>query len=496
MGKLGRNLTFCKRNALKSVKSCTLAFLALLFTVAVQGRMADYPYVLVSADRNIPDIPDSTFYRIARKVTFPVNEWAIPDTSDFARELREEILPEARRQGLSLASIMMRGAASPEGPRRFNTILAERRLHAVLDLIRADLPQVEDDSISTRGSIPEDYPYLVRLMREAADPDLHTVDSLVTLYINTDVPRLKRELVAVRGSALWWRLHRQYFPALRTTHIILVFRRPDTRELVTHDHVKPVTPAPVIPSEDEGSVTPPAPVIPSEAGESERLPRRELISVKTNVLMDFAYLPGYDGFCPMPNVAIEIYPRHGHFTYGASFDCPWWQGNTTNHKYFQVRNYQVESRYYFRTGDVNVRGYGNSAAYRGWYLQAYGHLALFGIGFGEKRGWQGEGGGAGLGAGYVLPISRDGHWRLEFGLQAGWFRCKYDPYQYNCPVDPEVHNGQYYYKWEYDADLFRRRQHRWTWLGPTRVGITLSYDILYRKRDARGTSFRKWEKTK
>ena len=46
----------------------------------------------------------------------------------------------------------------------------------------------------------------------------------------------------------------------------------------------------------------------------------EFMSIKTNVLFDFAYMPGYDRFCPIPNVALEYYPKHGHFTYGASFD--------------------------------------------------------------------------------------------------------------------------------------------------------------------------------
>ena len=47
-------------------------------------------------------------------------------------------------------------------------------------------------------------------------------------------------------------------------------------------------------------------------------PRRELLSVKSNVLFDFAYVPaGYNRFCPIPNIAVEYYPLHGHFTFGA-----------------------------------------------------------------------------------------------------------------------------------------------------------------------------------
>ena len=68
------------------------------------------------------------------------------------------------------------------------------------------------------------------------------------------------------------------------------------------------------------------------------VPRREYMSIKTNLLFDGAYMPGYDRFCPIPNVAVEFYPLHGHFTYGASFDGPWWQ-HYDDHKYFKHRKY-------------------------------------------------------------------------------------------------------------------------------------------------------------
>ena len=44
--------------------------------------------------------------------------------------------------------------------------------------------------------------------------------------------------------------------------------------------------------------------------------------------------------------------------------------------------------------------------------------------------------------------------------------------------------------------LFKTRQYRFSWFGPTRVGITLSYDLLYRRLAKRGVSFRKSEKVK
>ena len=57
--------------------------------------------------------------------------------------------------------------------------------------------------------------------------------------------------------------------------------------------------------------------------EQDTLPRREVLFYMTNLLLDVAYMLGYNRWCPIPNLAIEYYPKKGHFTYGALFDFPW-----------------------------------------------------------------------------------------------------------------------------------------------------------------------------
>ena len=121
------------------------------------------------------------------------------------------------------------------------------------------------------------------------------------------------------------------------------------------------------------------------------------------------------------------------------------------------------------------------------------HAGLYGICFDADRGWEGEGAGGGLGIGYVMPLTKTGHWRLEFGAQVGFFTTKYDPYQFENPVNPSYRDGLYYYKWTQKPSLFKKRQYRWNWIGPTRVGITLSYDLLYRRIQKRGASFKSYE---
>ncbi len=446
-----------------------------------------YSYVVVlDGSAHEAEISDSLFYKISRKVVFPVNKFDIPKNSAFRKELLGEILPYFDNDEYILESMLIRGAASPEGPYGWNCTLSQLRRNALLKLI-SDNVKHPIDSFLTVKEVPEDYIYLLLLMKERKDKDYSRVAAVVDKYIDNNQERLKQELMAMDDKRLWNRLLRDYFPEMRAARVVLFFRRhinikgekPEAADFTPkmQYNLQPFSQRVTLPTVDI----------------SERLPRREVLSVKTNLLLDAAYMPfGYDKFCPIPNIAIEYYPLRGHFTYGASFDCPWWQ-NYKEHKYFQVRNYQLEARYYFRDGSVDKVGHGNGAAYRGWYLQAYGHFGLFGICFDENRGWEGEGVGGGLGVGYVLPLTKKGHWRLEFGLQAGAFWTKYDPYQYESVMYPDKHDDLYYYKWDHWGNLFRRRQHRLTWLGPTRVGITLTYDLLYRSRKKNGVSFKSWE---
>ena len=228
-----------------------------------------------------------------------------------------------------------------------------------------------------------------------------------------------------------------------------------------------------------------------------REPRREWMSVKTNLLLDLAYVPGYNRWCPIPNIAVEFYPKRGHFTFGASLDFPWWQ-HYNAHKFFQIRNYQLEARYYLKRSRAydayGINETNGGAAFRGFYLQAYAHGGLYSICFNADHGWEGEGIGGGLGAGYVLPLSKDGHWRMEFAAQFGYFVTKYDPYVFEHPVYKDFKDNLYYYDFKGDPDRFHRRDHRFTWFGPTRVGVTLSYDLLYRRKAKKGISLRSFER--
>lgn len=423
---------------------------------------------------------DSVFLANSSKVLFKVNK---TDLTPADRQwMIKNVAPTLRVLGPN-SIIIGRSAASPEGPYENNKRLALGRRETIKTLLQnegIDVSRIRFDMAV------EEYELLAEMMRQKHDADYEFVRNVVDSLDNDD-ESIKKVLMAAQGGKLFSRLKEQYFSDLRAVRI-MVYVIPNDIKI---DDIK---------FKDLGMIrgfvpefidfTPAAPP-------AEDMERREVFSIKTNLAEYAAYVPKY-GWCPLPNAAVEYYPRHGHFAWGAYFDCPWWIGNTTNHKYFELRNYTLESRYYFRNSNKSYTD-GESipngqAAFKGFYISAYANAFLYQIGCNKDDGWVGEGAGAGLGLGYVIPLGkRNQHWRLEIGAQFGFFRTKYDPFVYGCPVE-KIEDGLYYYDYTGDPDLFKTRQYRFTWLGPTRAGITLTYDLLYRRIKKKGASFKHIEK--
>ena len=463
-----------------------------LATLAIDSTFyGHYPFLRfidTQEDASLVRLSDEEFLDKAGKVVFKVNTYDAFTNDSLLQLLEKEIIPRINKDSLRLRRLIVRGAASPEGAVPNNRMLSRRRTETLTSFLRAHLSVPVEEQSFTTEVVSEDYRLLLVMMQRANDPALGIVRSLCDRHLpRYEYTILKRKLQQLQGGILWRHLFKEYFPELRAARVVLVFDKPEI---------------PVIPETPESPEIPEieAPLAPGRGvgGEAApiKVPRREVLAVKTNMLLYGVYMPsGYDKWCPIPNVAVEVFPLHGHFTYGASIDFPWWR-NYWGHKYFEVRNYQLEARYYFRSGDVRLREPGEGIAFRGWYLQGYAHAAMFCICFDKDRGWKGEALGAGLGAGYVLPLGKKSHWRLEFSVQAGFMYGGYDPFQFENPVNPNYQDHLYYYKWTGKPADFKRRQYRFSWLGPTRVGITLSYDLLYLRWKKKGVSLKPSEMAK
>lgn len=430
-----------------------------------------YPFVLCYTGENDEDLrlSDSLFNSIATGVQFKVNRTNIDTETDFYRMYSKELIPLLRREGLILKKIYIRGAASPEGPYENNRRLGQGRMRNLIKLIDSDLQNISAKKNKNAmvkldsTSITEDYRYLVELMEAAHDADAAEVRKAFE-QCQWDEPCCKLQLQKMQGGKLWQRLLKEYFPQLRTARIVILLQ-----------YIEPKKPRFTLPQ------TPVAPLLPAETAVLPTVPtfkaetpvptytQRHLIALRTNLLRDFFYMPQF-GFAPGIDAQLEYYPEHGHLTYNIGFT--WSQHrHWDDHKFFQVRDLQLSVRRYFR-GD---------GSFVGPYIGAYAHGGCYGIGLSESKGWQGEHYGGGLDFGWVMPLNRKGNFRLELNVSAGYISSKYDPYVWGNPVSNED-DGKYYYDYLGSASSFTKRNHLFSWLGPTNAGVSLTYDIIYRKK--------------
>lgn len=477
---------------------------------------------------------DGNVTSIEGHVIFAVNKTNITKDAPFIDDLRGPIKKMMEDQYLELTSIDVRGAASPEGSTTNNERLAKTRTQVLVDTITSILPTVNDKMVRTT-SVVEDYEYLIHLMKAANDPDATFVDELFT-RCKGNQREMKRSLYAARNHSLWNRLLKEYYPQLRATRVKLNFRvspNAPKEELGCHCPIPKdacrCTSDPTTICSGKGKnpcrcmtdsttcrcaindslgchcLRPTVPIAKPAKPDTVEIKtiiehRRPVWALSTNLIYDAWYMPGY-GMAPMWNGKLEFYPRRGHFTYAACFINPYWH-NWNAHKFYQIRNYELEARWYRRHDKESGQRWG-------WYLGAAVDANKFGIGLSDTRGWQGEGVGAQLTGGYVIPLNKCKSWKLEVNLGAGFYQTKYDPYVYEDPFlnsdgghgeyDPSTFNPSesdrlhYYYKWYGPAKEFKKRQYRYRWFGPTQIGLSIKYDILWKRKGRFGVSFRHHE---
>ena len=460
--------------------------------------------ISASAQHNLDSILVNTHH-----IIFNVNKTIV--TPEDKKWITDTLRPALEALG-DKGVIYGRATASPEGPLANNIRLANGRR----DAANAVLKSLGFDPSRIRYKVvAEDYDLLRSMMKKAEDPYYDMYDSLMLKY-GDDPSLLKIKMQKADGGKFWKRVHKLYFPELRAVRLVAV----DESCIVDGDVVSDLQPLTIAATGKEGKpevklemldiaqakplstdlTKAEAAVIPAETPSTEKeekIHRIPLLNVRTNLLYDGFYMPNY-GMAPMWNVGVEFYPRRGHMTYNAWFMGPYYH-KWNQHKFFQIRNYELEARYYFRRTD--------RAYYRGVYVGLAVDANKYGIGLNNRKGWQGEGLGGQLTLGYVLPLDKYKAWKLQFSAGVGYYYTKYDPYLYGVPdFFGHEEDGKYYYDTNLYRDEFKKRQHVYKWLGPTQLGISLSYDLLWRKGTnqkaprgggkSKGISLRAWEKRK
>ena len=429
-----------------------------------------YPFILCQEygmDADL-DLSDSLFNHLAIGVQFKVNRTEVDRDQAFFSTFNDTLIHWLRHENFQIVKLYIRGAASPEGSYANNRRLGQGRTDNLFHIIEAQLSQTGKHRRARvqATAVTEDYAYLADLMQEAGDADAEAVRQLLE-QCQWDEPRCKRALQQMRGGQVWDRLVVEYFPRLRAARVVLLLRRMRPASPPVPD-VTPLQPLDTI------ALHPVAVQTESLAVNAAAQPqvtwtRRHLIALRTNLLRDAFYMPQF-GFAPGLDAQLEYYPLQGHYTYNAAFT--WTQHrHWADHQFLQIRDLQLEARRYFRDGGT----------FLGPYVGAYAQAAMFGIGLSDTKGWEGEALGAGLDLGWVLPLNRKGNFRLEFNVSAGYLAAKHDPHVWGNPVTGKA-DGHYYYDYHGSAKNFIERNHLFQWFGPTNIGISFTYDIIYRKK--------------
>ena len=372
-------------------------------------QLADYPFVFVSDSivTSPPVITDSLFDMIARGIRFQVNRTELQKGDPFITLYNDSLVPWLKENNLILREIFVKGAASPEGPYDNNVRLSRERTKRLIEFLSSNLDQPIADRPTNSKFVTEDYAYLVKLMELADDAEYRKVKAIWD---------------ACKGNERLSTLP-SFLPVPTT---------PDTTAVKAYA-------------------------------------RRHMIAARTNLIHDFLYVPQF-GFAPGGNIQLEYYPLSGHYTFNAGFTFHNHR-HWNSHKFFQVRDAQLEVRRYFKGG----------GEFLGTYLGAYAEGTKYGIGFSATKGWEGEGGGAGLSIGHTCKLNKKGSLRLELSMSVGAFVTVYDPYVWGNPINGAI-DGLYYYDYHGSTSKFKERNHRFMWFGPTNAGIHLTYDIIYRKK--------------
>ena len=163
-----------------------------------------YSYIRFVSTGDAAKMSDDEFYAVAARVSFAVNQTEPAVGDPFLTELESSVLPHINADSLELAYMVVRGAASPDGPYENNKRLGEKRAGWLFDFIRQHLRFPVNESKFRLNSEAEDYRTLSYLMQRAGDQDYAFVKQLCDTYLpEGNIAQLKTALQKAQNGQLW-----------------------------------------------------------------------------------------------------------------------------------------------------------------------------------------------------------------------------------------------------------------------------------------------------
>lgn len=345
-----------------------------------------------------------------------------PDYRNNAERLRQfsDEIVSLQSAGYEVVRAEFQAGTSPEGPKRVNERLSQRRLRsgmqAFLDVIGDDIA-LHGDSLPVTSSSVGSWEELASSLEAGRDFEGRDAALDVLRDVSLDSDSKTSALKKLLGGGIWNYLTSSVFPDFRSSSITLRLslaeRLSDIVPAIPSAEISPV-PVP-IPS---GGLSPLLPVRKDRA-ENAATPSRaqcewtRKVRVGTNAAA-LALLMG--------NASAEV-----DITRNLSFHLP---------VYYSALNY-FTSTIKFRTFAVQPELRWNFTQPSGLFVGAHFGLAYFNLATNGNWRIQTHNGdepliGGGLSVGYRLPLTKDRKWNIDFILGAGAYRFHYDKF-YNEP---------------------------------------------------------------
>lgn len=354
------------------------------------------------------------------------------DNDKRMREFVEDVFKRSEAPAYTVKMILVNSGASPEGSKRFNDTLSDRRARVIIDYLKNNVNV--DESMIMVHSPGVDWDGLGALVKKTDGvPQKDAVLEIIYSeeFGDDDIARRKALEALDRGIPYWW-LYRNLFPLVR-----------HSKMTIAYVHKVKDTPLPSMSMACGPKLT--APLTTDITVQTSSEPVKPFyMSVQSNLLYDVATIP---------NIGVEFYLGSG-YSIDANWGYAWWKSDPA-HWYYRVYG-----------GDVSVRRwFGREAKEKpltGHHIGIYGQMLTYDFAFGGLGQIGGVPGGAiwdranygvGLEYGYSLPIAK--RFNLDFTLGAGYFGGEYQEYlpEDNC------------YVWQ-----ATKRRH---WIGPTKAEISL-----------------------
>lgn len=366
-------------------------------------------------------------FRVGKSILdkdFGQNSYRLQEIIDFFHSIENDSTVE-------LKFVEFTGAASPEGSSSLNRRLSRQRLQVVENYVRerVDIPE----EIITRNDMYIPFDLLADMVKDIEIENKDTVLKILKYHpLHYEQRNNRKEdirvemLKGIDNGRTWRKLHKQFFPKMRTScALIVTYKKFYTMPKPMDITLSQLQPTPLQRMEP----------LPTEL----HMPRKKAFAVKTNALL-------WTGL--VFNAGAEVRLAK-HFSLEA-IGC--WSpydlfSDTRRIRLFGI---QPEVRYWF-----------TEAMERGHFVGLHTHVLGFNIQLNDKYRYQDPNHAIwGLGAtyGYSMPISRKYPISMEFVIGLGYADIRYNTYEGRI-------NGKY---------LHTKEKDYW---GITRLGVNFSWKL-------------------